>query len=84
MIIVKQKCLRLLNDIQKDNMAINDLMTNNEKFLKIIGMECSYKETVTMSNQLKKDYKKQGYTFISGDKIYKSVLKLLHSAACKN
>ncbi len=34
MIIVKQKCIRLLNDIQTDKMAMEDLVKNNEKFVK--------------------------------------------------
>ena len=29
MIIVKQKCIRLLNDIQTDKMAMEDLIKNN-------------------------------------------------------
>lgn len=36
MIIVKQKCIRLLNDIQTDKMAMEDLVKNNEKFVKKI------------------------------------------------
>ena len=33
-VILKQKCLRLLNNIQNDKIALNDLISNNEKFIK--------------------------------------------------
>lgn len=81
MTIVKQKCLRLLNDIQGDEMALNDLLVNNEKFVKkfaqAIKRECGAKETIKMNRKWKKDYEKQGYKLMSRENIYKSVVKLL-------
>ena len=81
MIIVKQKCLRLLNDIQNDEMALNDLVNNNDKFVKhfseAIKRECSAKNTIKMNNKWKKDYEKQGYKFMTRENIYKSVVKIL-------
>ena len=54
MIIVKQKCIRLLNDIQTDKMAMEDLIKNNEKFVKkfteAIKIECSAKQTIKQNN----------------------------------
>ena len=81
MIIVKQKCIRLLNDIQNDKMAMNDIVNNNEifvkKFTEAIQRECSAKETIKMNNKWAKDYKKQGYKFMNREKIFKIISKLL-------
>jgi hypothetical protein len=35
------------------------------------------KEMVKLNKKWKKDYKKQGYTFMSRENIYKSVVKIL-------
>ena len=87
MIIVKQKCIRLLNDIQTDKMAMEDLVKNNEKFLKkfteAIKIECSAKQTIKQNNKWKKDYEKQDYKFRSRENIYKSVVKILNNKFSK-
>jgi adenylate kinase family enzyme len=81
MIILKQKCLRLLNDIQNDNMALNDLVKNNERFIKkfseAIKRECNAKEIIKQNKKWNKDYAKQGYKFMSRENIYSSIVKLL-------
>jgi adenylate kinase family enzyme len=83
MIIVKQKCIRLLNDIQTDKMAMEDLVKNNEKFVKqftkAIKIECSATQTIKQNNKWKKDYEKQDYKFMSRENIYKSVVKILNN-----
>ena len=83
MIIVKQKCLRLLDTRINDKMAMNDLVNNNEKFVKMfveeIKKDCSAKKTIKMNNKWKKDYEKQGYKFMSRENIYKSVVKILNN-----
>ena len=83
-IIVKQKCIRFFNDdlpSHFDNEVINDIMNNNELFIKqitkLIKRECSEKKTIKMNNKWRKDYEKQGYTFMSRENIFKNVLKLL-------
>jgi uridine kinase len=87
MIIVKQKCIRLLNDIQTDKMAMEDLVKNNEKFVKkfteAIKIECSATQTIKQNNKWKKDYEKQGYKFMSRENIYKSVVKILNNKFSK-
>ena len=87
MIIVKQKCIRLLNDIQTDKMAMEDLVKNNEKFVKkfteAIKIECSAKQTIKQNNKWKKDYEKQDYRFMSRENIYKSVVKILNNKFSK-
>jgi adenylate kinase family enzyme len=80
--ILKQKCLRLLNDIQNDKGPMNDLINNNEKFIKkftgAIKHECNLIETIKSNNKLKKDYEKQNYKFMTRDKIYKSIENILN------
>lgn len=83
MIIVKQKCIRLLNDIQTDKMAMEDLVKNNEKFVKKFTEACSAKQTIKQNNKWKKDYEKQGYKFMSRENIYKSVVKILNNKFSK-
>jgi len=87
MIIVKQKCIRLLNDIQTDKMAMEDLVKDNERFIKkfteAIKMECNSKQTIKQNNKWKKDYDKQGYKFMSRENIYKSVVKILNNKFSK-
>ena len=82
MIIVKQKCLRLLDTRIKDKMAMNDLVNNNKKFVKTfieeIKKDCNAKNTIKMNNRWKKDYGKQGYKFMTRENIYKSVVKILN------
>ncbi len=79
--IIKQKCTRLLNDIQNDNLAMNDLINNNDFFIKqfadAIKHECSIKETIKINTKWYNDYKQKKYKFMSRDKIYNTVLKIL-------
>ena len=81
MIIVKQKCLRLLDSIQNDEMAMKDLIQNNELFVKMFSQavkrECSAKETIKMNNKWKKEYEKQDYKFMSRENIFKDVNNVL-------
>ena len=82
MIIVKRKCLRLLDDIQNDKMAMKDLVKNNQLFVKMFSQairECSAKETIKMNNKWKKDYEKQGYKLMSSENIFKNVVKILNN-----
>jgi broad-specificity NMP kinase len=80
-IILKQKCIRLLNDIQMDKGAMNDLINNNEIFIKqfskAISIECDAKQNSEQNNKWKSDYKKQNYTLMSRENIYKKVVNLI-------
>jgi adenylate kinase family enzyme len=84
-IIHKQKCLRLLNDIQNDKQAMNDLMNNNDRFLRGITFginhECNLKNTIKENNKLKKYYETVNYKFMSRENIYKSVVKILNNSS---
>ena len=81
MIILKQKCLRTLNEIQNDKMAIHDLVNNNERFIKMvvstIKTRCNAKENTRINNKWKKDYEKQGYKLMTRENILKNVSKIL-------
>ena len=81
-IIVKQKCIRLLNDIQDDKLAMDDLVRNNkrfvEKFTEVVKIECSVRETTKINNKWKRDYKKQGYKFMPRENIYRAVVRILN------
>jgi hypothetical protein len=80
MIVVKQKCIRLLNEIQNDKIAMKELINNNESFIKMfsqaIKKECSAKQTITMNEKWKRDYINQGYILMSRENIYKTILKI--------
>jgi adenylate kinase family enzyme len=87
-IIVKQKCIRFFNDdlpSHFDNEVINDIMNNNEFFIKqitkLIKNECNLKKTIKMNNKWRKDYEKQGYTFMSRENIFKHVIIHLRPAS---
>jgi len=80
-IILKQKCIRFITDdlpSHLDNQVINDIMNNNEFFIKqitnLIKRECSMKEMVKLNKKWKQDY-----TFMSRENIYKSVVKILNN-----
>ena len=82
--IIKQKCIRYLRgleNIENDKRAMNDLIHNNEMFIKIITNniknECNLKKIIKMNNKWNKDYKDQDYIFMSRTNIYKQVCKLL-------
>ena len=85
-IILKQKCIRFITDdlpSHFDNQVINDIMHNNEFFIKqitkLIKKECSMKKMVKLNKKWKTDYTKQGYKFMSRENIYKSVVKILNN-----
>lgn len=74
--IIKQKCVRLLNDIQNDDNAMRDIKENNKIFIRnfteAINVECNLDMLEKMSAKWKKDYK-----IMSREDIYKEVVKLL-------
>jgi len=60
---------------------MHQLVNDNDNFIKMftrgIKKECSLKETIKMNDKWDEDYKKQGYKFMSSDKIYTEILKIL-------
>jgi adenylate kinase family enzyme len=83
--ILKQKCLRMFNqwahDLPNDQMAMNDLVNNNKKFLKLvkeaIDLDCDKKETIRMNKKWKKDYMKQKYESARREEIIEKVSDIL-------
>ena len=81
-VILKQKCLRMLKEeIPNDKYAMEDLIDNNEKFIKgmtfAINNTCNLKKLEKENSRWKKDYNKQDYIFMSREDIYKSVIKII-------
>jgi hypothetical protein len=83
--ILKQKCMRHLNELQnlsKDEVAMNDLIHDNKKFIKIttnsIKTECDASEIIKHSKKWKNDYEKQNYKIITREEIYNDVCKILN------
>lgn len=79
--ILKQKCLRFFKNMIDDEMAMNDLINNNDKFVRLTKMvldkECNMKNTLKENNKWKKDYKNQEYEFMSRENIYDKVNDIL-------
>ena len=86
-IIVKQKCMRFLDNIKEDVNLMNDLVSNNHKFIKqiskAINTECNAKYILKWIDKWKKDYKKQGYQFMDREDILKEVSKILNDTLNK-
>lgn len=80
--IFKQKCKRFLDGIQidKDNI-VNDIMKNEKNSIKVlqndIQNECGYKNTKKQNKLWIRDYKKQGYKFMSREDIYDKVVRII-------
>lgn len=82
--VIRQKCIRFLQDLQNiknDKIAMDDLINDNKKFIKIttnnIKEECGDKKIIKYNKKWNIDYKKQGYKIMSRDNIYKNVVKIL-------
>ena len=81
--IIKQKCKRLFLDWATNDEEMNYLVNHNKKYIKnvsnAIAEECNLKKTIKLNNKWRKDYKKQGYKFMTRENIYKSVVQLLNN-----
>lgn len=76
-----QKCMRFLKNTANDQNAINQLKNNNALFLKTsidgILLDCNILNTVRINRMWNEYYSSQGYTFMTQDKIYDEISKLL-------
>ena len=79
-LVIKQKCMRVLH-IEKDEMAMNDMINDNKKFIEIITRrikkDCDAEKTIKFNKKWNKYYQEQGYEILSRRKIYKTVCKIL-------
>lgn len=79
--LLRQKCTRLLRDIQEDEGAMSDLMHNNAVFIKkftdAIRSECDAKKNKEMNERWKRDYDKQGYRIMNRERVCASVSRVL-------
>jgi hypothetical protein len=82
MVVLRQKCIRLLQEMQTDTGAMKDLTENNDRFVKMftqaVKRECSAKHTITLNAKWNRDYETQGYVFLSRDRIFTNVSKTLN------
>ena len=78
--IIKQKCKRLLLEWANSKEDMDYLVSNNYKFIKnvsnALGEECNLKKTIKLNNKWRKDYKNQGYKFMSREKIFKDIINI--------
>ena len=83
--IWEQRCMRFINDDLKNVLknVLKNIKKNENKTItdlqERLKFECEYKEMKKLNAIWKKDYKKQGYKFMSNDKIFSEVSKLLSS-----
>lgn len=88
MMVVKQKCTRFIVDglprIIKSQSMINELINDNDNAVKSIGdlieRACGKKNTLEDIKIWNQDYKKHGYKFMSSDKIFNKVSKILNKS----
>jgi thiol-disulfide isomerase/thioredoxin len=81
--VVKQKCLRLMQEIVADEGAMSDLVNRNEHFLDrftwAVRHECSLASVQTDIVNLKRDYERLGYHVLPRDTVLSQVIGLLQA-----
>lgn len=80
--VFKQKCGRFFSDIlQYKEDILNDIIDDEKKNLSIIQDrlkdECGYKFTKDLNKKWNRDYKNQGYEFVSREGIFNKVSRIL-------
>lgn len=80
-VVLLQKATRFFEEIVSDKMAMQDLLQNNELFLKkitaAIKSECSLKNMIEQHKRWEKHYKQKRYKFMTRNNILKAVVNLL-------
>jgi len=83
-IIIKQKCMRFLDNIKNDSNMTNDIVGDNIKFIKqmikAVNTECNERYIMRWINKWKNDYKKHDYKFMDRNEIYQDVTNILQHA----
>lgn len=83
-IIFEQKCIRFTNGVfvKNKNDLIKKIKNNENDTIKNISKafkdECSYEKITKMNEIWNLNYKKQGYKFLSRDKIFDEVCEILN------
>jgi len=81
--IFKQKCSRIFDDffVKERDIVLNDIMKDEKGAIKRINDtlkgECGYNEIKNMNKIWNRDYKTQGYNFMSRENIFKEVSKII-------
>ena len=82
-IIFKQKCGRFIEQvfIKNKEQMLNDIIKDEKSTIKNISAgfknECSYLQVKSMNKVWNLDYKSQGYTYLTREKIFDSVCTIL-------
>lgn len=84
-IILQQRCRRFITDQLQDMInnkdIIDQLVNNNQRFIDGVtnGLkyECGLNKIIKMNKDWNKNYKKQGYKFMSREDIYKKITSIL-------
>jgi hypothetical protein len=75
--LLKQKCFKMLSEVQDDKKMVNDLMNNNSVFIKKMNKHvedfCRMSGTIQDNSKLKLYYKSKGYQFKERNEIVKSI-----------
>lgn len=82
-LIVKQKCMRFLDRIKNDTDMMENIVTNNEDFMRQIiekiNIECNKEYIMQWINKWKIYYKNQGYEFMPREDIYDDIIKIINN-----
>lgn len=86
-IILERKCKRMFQNLQNDKIAMNDLVNNNEKFLKTIknaiDQNCNLNNTIASNKKWKDDYELQGYVILSPNIIFSKIKAFINKYISK-
>jgi hypothetical protein len=82
-IIIKQKCVRFLDNLKNDKLLMKKLIDDNKEFIKLVQnamvTECDTTFIKKWTAKWKRDYKKQNYKFMTRENIFKEVVKILQN-----
>lgn len=80
--ILRRKCTRLLRELPDDTRAMDDLVKNNNKFIKkvtaAVARECSLEESAKMNKKWAADYARFGYMLATSEEILAAVAHILN------
>jgi adenylate kinase family enzyme len=80
-VVLKQVCQRFFNNIANDTQAMDDLVNNNSKFIRlvseVINNDCNATKNAKINNKWKTDYVRLGYQLLSREDIFKKVCKII-------
>lgn len=83
-IIIKQKCMRFLENVKNDANMMDKIINDNEKFIDemiiAVNTECNREFIMKWNNKWKYYYRSHWYRFMDRDEIYEDVTNILQRA----